>query len=92
MSVALLLFAAFTQTHPVGWCMFKPNDPHVETACLYRLKLTYDELLWSFAFNCNLRHYNPVLTSGIIAVGRYRLPVSKPVLKARPVSALETKI
>jgi len=61
--------------------------------CNQRLKLKYDEPPSNFAFNVNLRRYNlfrrcaPLITR---VVGRCRLPVSKPVLKAPMLSALET--
>jgi len=67
-AVTLLLFAACTQTHPVGWCRCEPMVPRVvENAQFQRLKPTCDKLLSRVAFNCDLRHYNPELTSAIIA-------------------------
>jgi len=71
-----------------------------------RLKLEYDEALSNFAFNFNLRRYTVVKLvderaafdlaffdiNMPIMVGRCRLTVSKPVLKAPMVSALETII
>jgi hypothetical protein len=56
------------------------------------LKLKYDEPLSNVAFNINLRHYTLEKQTSVLAVGRCRLTVSKPALKARPVSALETKM
>ena len=66
------------------------------------MKLKYDKPLSNFAFKFNLRryvmhHYDAAIaalsTSGLdISVGRCRLTVSKPELKARLVSALETKM
>jgi len=40
-------------------CMFKPIEPRVESAWFQRsnLKANWDELVSSFAFNFNLRHY-----------------------------------
>ena len=35
-----------------------PNKPTLNAPKTKRLKLTYDELLSSFAFKFNLRHYN----------------------------------
>jgi len=59
------------------------------------LKLTYDDTLTNFAFNFNLRRYTEVLSmtaelKPYCMVGRCRLTVSKPVLKAPMVSALDT--
>jgi hypothetical protein len=58
-----------------------------------RLKLRFDKLLSSFAFNFNLRRYitvGQVLNEALgDKVGRCRLTVSNPVLKARLVSPLE---
>jgi len=68
------------------------------------LKLQYDEPLSNFAFNFYLRRYitEPgsvalpraagAAGAALIMAGRCRLTVSKPVLKARLVSALETKM
>jgi hypothetical protein len=60
------------------------------------LKLEYDKLLSSVAFNLSLRRYNEVnvIESARLAdeVGRCRFTVSKPVLKAPTVSALEAEI
>ena len=64
------------------------------------LKLKCDEPLSNVAFNFNLRRYTaeylasppPPEYSPPPLVGRCRLPVSKPELKARLVSALETKM
>jgi len=69
------------------------------------LKLKCDEPLSNFVFNFNLRRYIEAFVvydaaggssaSGFITgdvVGRCSLTVSKPELKARLVSALETKI
>ena len=44
-------------TSSVRQCKLKRLETRVETAWLQRLKLKYDELLSSFAFNSNLRHY-----------------------------------
>jgi len=63
------------------------------------LELRHDGPLSNFAFNFNLRCYNKgQLCGGDVAfwgeslVGRCRLTVSKPMLKALIVSALETRI
>jgi len=67
------------------------------------LKLEYDEPLSNFAFNFNLRRYTVVCIDEvhersienellITTVGRCRLTVSKPMLIAPMVSALETII
>ena len=79
----------------------------VETApavCNQRLKLKCDEPLSKFAFNVDLRRYRTELEKALAVinvaavefkrskVGRCRLTVSKPELKARLVSALETKM
>ena len=69
-----------------------------------RLKLNPDELLLKFAFKFKMRRFikgsargtfneNTIFAcgqSGIAVVGRCRLPVSEPVLKAPMVSALDT--
>jgi hypothetical protein len=56
-----------------------------------RLKVKWDELLSSFAFNSNLRRYNAVPAGQLVGarghgphplVGRSSFLVSKPVLKA----------
>jgi hypothetical protein len=72
-----------------------------------RLKLKYDQLLSSFAFKFNLRHCmaedhstsqaamrRVIINAGMLCdvAGRCRSPVSKYVLNAPTVSALETKI
>ena len=56
--------------------------------------MKYDKPISKFAFKINLRCYNEVVTSWRFTteVGRCRFPVSKPELKARLVSALETKM
>jgi hypothetical protein len=57
------------------------------------LKLKRDEPLSKFAFKFNLRHYIGEAKNWMsMTVGRCRLTVSKPELKARLVSALETKM
>jgi len=56
-----------------------------------RLKLKYDNLLSSFAFKFNLRLYMEEIVYQR-QVGRCRLTVSKPALKAPEVSALEADI
>ena len=60
------------------------------------MKLKYDELLSNVAFNFNVRRYAEDEIQGPVnlgvKVGRCRLTVSKPELKARLVSALETKM
>jgi hypothetical protein len=68
------------------------------------LKLLNEAPVSNFAFSFNLRHYTSVLQAVTYfsqrsapyavpdEVGRCRLPVSQPVLKARLVSALETKM
>jgi len=70
----------------------KPNLKPPETKCL---KLKIDKLFSTFAFKFNLRHYNKVPGDqnnvGVldtISVGRCRLIVSKPELKARLVSVI----
>jgi hypothetical protein len=68
--------------------------------CNQRLKLKCDEPLSNVAFNFNVRRYNvddqgvETTSEPITAhkVGRCRLIVSKPELKARQVSAIETKV
>jgi hypothetical protein len=42
----------------VGRCKLKRVESRVESAWFERLKLRYDKLLSSFAFNFNLRRYN----------------------------------
>jgi hypothetical protein len=42
-----------------GRCNLKGVEPRVESAWFHRLKLEYDELLSSFAFNFNLRAPTP---------------------------------
>jgi len=66
-----------------------PIEPTLKAPGTKLLKLTYDEPLPNFAFKFNLRRYMAVARG---AVGRCRLPVSKPELKACLVSALETKV
>ena len=72
-------------------------------AWFHSLKLTYDELLSTFAFKFNVRRCSPVAArvcatagrpDGVAApkVGQCRLTVSEPVLKAPMVSALDTRI
>jgi hypothetical protein len=58
------------------------------------LKLKCDEPLSSIAFKFNLRRYveGKACNALLLKVGRCRLPVSKPVLKAPLVSALETQM
>ena len=64
------------------------------------IKLKHDKLLSSFAFKINLRHSTKEVlreppTTAILngtQVGRCRLTVSKPELKARLVPALKTKM
>jgi len=65
-----------------------PIKPTLKAPGIERLKLKHEELLSNFGFKFNLRRYTTVM------VGRCRLPVSKPELKARLVSAsaLETKM
>jgi hypothetical protein len=56
------------------------------------LKLQYDEQLSKFAFNFSVRRYDVALTeldSALAGVGRCSLPVSKPVLTAPIITALE---
>jgi hypothetical protein len=38
---------------------------HVESAWFQRLKLKFDQVRSSFAFNCNFRHYSAVPVSGV---------------------------
>jgi hypothetical protein len=48
-------------SHEVEWCRLTPVDTHVETRAWFQLlKLSYDKLLSTFAFNLNVRHYNEV--------------------------------
>ena len=63
------------------------------------MKLKCDEPLSNFAFKFNVRRYTKVVLqlqarfdAMWAKVGRCRLTVSKPELKARLVSALETKM
>ena len=59
----------------VGCCELKPVETRVEDTALFQcLKLKYDNLLSSFAFNFNLRHYvvelvvqEPTLLAGAAA-------------------------
>jgi len=72
-------------------------NPMLKASGTKRLKLKHEELLSSFAFNFNLRLYilNLQSAAGLTAldlVGRCRLTVSNPVLKAPVVSALETRM
>ena len=66
--------------------------------CNQCLKLEYQKLLSTFAFNFNLRRYIVAdeaalaMADHMDAVGRCRVTVSKPVLKAPTVSALEATI
>ena len=109
-----------------------PINPTLTAPGIDCLKLKYDEVLSSFAFNFNLRHHNKAtaasgdggagitdteavaiqMTTGAaiaavtaavqaeadalctdtLKVGRCRLTGSKPGLKARRVSTLETKM
>jgi len=84
-----------------------PGLTWVGRAWFQRLKLKCDEALTNFAFNFNLRRYCWAYATfeedcvargvtpdhGVAAeIGRCRLTVSKPVLKAPMVSALETII
>jgi len=92
----------------------EPIKPWLKAPGNKRLKLKYDKLLSSVAFNWNLRRYisGAISTLGRawlrrttrrrwigtparqtrVTVGRCRLTVSKPGLKAPMVSALETII
>jgi hypothetical protein len=81
------------QDNPIRPKLKTPGTERVETEINVKL-------LPSFAFEINLRHCSTVfLTASSLfilpfaaaEVGRYRLTVSKPALKARLVSALETK-
>ena len=76
-----------------------PRKPTLKALGTKPLKLKYDELLSRFAFKFNLRHYtevwmnlNNVACWGKfnVTVRRCSLTVSKLVLKAPMVSALET--
>ena len=73
----------------VGRCKLNSVEACVERDSFQRLKLKCGELLSIFAFNFNLRRYTKEV---ITKVGRCRLTVTKPVLKAPMVSALDTKI
>jgi len=76
-----------------------PIEPKLKLPGTKRLKLKCDILLSTSAFKFNLRRYGEVRvwdmrTRTMIShlVGRCRLTVSKPMLKAPVVSALETGI
>jgi len=70
-----------------------PIKPLLNTPGTKRLKLKCDVLLSTAAFKFNLRRYmKEVDVVRAAMVGRCRLTVSKPMLKARLVSALENKI
>jgi hypothetical protein len=78
------------QQAKVGRCRLTPGSTALGFSAL---KLKYDELLSNSAFNVNLRRYSKGTAQGCInEVGRCSLPVSQPELKARLVSALETKV
>jgi hypothetical protein len=91
----------------VGRCRLNPVEARVERDWSQRLKPKYDDQLSNFAFNFNLRRYIsdrfdvPLIYPGDLlrqaafenpTVGRCRLTVSKSVLKAPMVSALETEV
>jgi len=75
-------------------------NPVLKAPGVKRLKLKCDKLLSNFAFNLNLRrctlgerlHFAGEATMRQHPVGRCRLTVSKPALKAPMVSALETRM
>jgi len=79
-----------------------PINPVLKAPGTESLKPRYDELLSNFAFKFNLRHYTTVQATleedhsnfvvAMNTVGRCRLTLSKPELKARLISALETKM
>ena len=71
-----------------------PVKPTLKAPGIKRLKLRYDELLSNFASNFNLRRYIPGSDQAFFTskVGRCRVTVSKPVLKAPMVLALEATI
>ena len=79
-----------------------PMKPKLKPPGTKRLRLKCDILLSTSAFKFNLRRYTEVSSTIEFAaydasyeakvVGRCRLTVSKPVLKAPMVSALETTI
>ena len=67
-----------------------PVKPKLKPPRIKRLKLKFGYVLHSTsAFKFNLRRYSEAQTSGIL-VGRCRFTVSKRVVKAQMVSALET--
>jgi len=55
----------------VGWCKLKPV---LKAPCFQRLKLKYDKLLSSFAFNFDLRRYIKGGGKGILAMAAALLP------------------
>jgi len=88
----------------VGRCRLTLSKPALKAPGTNRLKLKCDKLLSRFGFNVNMRRYTAVLDGDYphahipatapasTSVGRCRLTVSTAVLKARLVSALETKL
>jgi hypothetical protein len=96
-----------TKYRKVWRCRLNPVEARVETNCIQRLQLKYNEPLSNFAFNFHLRRYikgmaelgatraalyREHVRTKSAWVGRCRLTVSKPELKARLVSVLETKL
>jgi len=75
-----------------------PMKPGLKVPRAKRLNLIHDELLSNVAFKFNLRRYTveQMVTDHAAVVeqmvGWYKLTVSKPVLKAPMVSALELRI
>jgi len=79
-------------------------NPELKAHGTLRLKLKHDEVVSSFAFKFSLRRYTVARRAGLTVhflnapghfvcmVGQFRPTVSKPVLKAPMVSALEAKI
>jgi len=73
-----------------------PMKPTSKAPGIKLLKLKYEKSLSNFAFKLNLRRYIEghftCVECGKTPVGRCRLTLSKPVLKAPVVSALDTRI
>jgi hypothetical protein len=66
MTVVLMILMGFAYAtrdinpylNKVGWCKLKLVETRIESAWYQRLKLNYDNLLSSSAFNLNVWHYN----------------------------------